>query len=183
MNTICNFPDIDVYLLLFLDLKNIIVISIISRRQYELIIQLDYIKELNQIKKLEPNIYKNIMFPYKNDTHYNIVDYAAKYNCIALIRYLDETISSFVYTCNAIINACKKGHIEVLNWFDKSNYEFLYNDNAINYACLNGHIQVLDWFDKSNYEFLYNNNAITYACLNGHIQNGLINLIMNLCMT
>ena len=185
MNTICNFPDIDIYLLLFLDLKNIIVVSIISKAQYALVTKLDYIKELYQIRNIEPNIYNKIL---RNsniiDTEFNIIDYAAGCNYIALIRYFNESISSFVYTRGAINNACKNGHIEILEWFDKSKYDFIYALSSINNECENAHIEVLDWFDKSKYDFMYNKNAINNACSQGILQYyiGLINLNMNLYM-
>ena len=50
MNTICKIPDIDIYLLKFLDIKTIMTLTRISRDQYELL-SIDFINELRSVKE------------------------------------------------------------------------------------------------------------------------------------
>ena len=130
MNTICNFPDIDVYLLLFLDLKNIIVLSLISKNQNTLISDLDYIKELYKLRHNHPTSYNYGVRNYDSKRMYIgcncIIDMAAKYNYMVLIRHIHNSVTKFEYTYLTIHYATQYGNIEVLQWFDKYGYEFIY---------------------------------------------------------
>ena len=152
MNTICKFPDIDIYLLLFLDLKNTIVVSLISKAQYVLISELDYIKQLYNLRRDNPDIYTIAVTRYDSNPlyfpGYNIIDNASRYNYIALIQHIHDSVTIFEYTYLAIENAIKYGNIGVLEWFDKSEYEFRYNFSIIYTAIANNQLSVLKWFHK-----------------------------------
>ena len=154
MNTICNFPDIDIYLLYYLDIKSMMRLMSTSQNQYNLLSGLEFIKELKSLKDFEK---------------IHIINYAAKYNYLSLIIWIDKSINNFDYNAHAITMASEYANIRILDWFDKSDHEFKYNESAINYASLNGYVDVLEWFDKSDYEFKYNDLAISFASLNGHI--------------
>ena len=49
MNTICKFADIDIYLLYFINIDTILAITEISKDQYILMNNLDFIKQLRTI--------------------------------------------------------------------------------------------------------------------------------------
>lgn len=46
MATICNFPDIDIYLLYYFDIKSITTLIKISKSQYNLLSALPFVQEL-----------------------------------------------------------------------------------------------------------------------------------------
>ena len=125
MNTICKFADIDTYFLYFLDIKTVLKLTTISKEQYILILNLDYVKELYAL--------------VQKHGYYNIIDNAANYNYISLIKKISQfSLWEFKYTEDAINLASGEGHIDVLEWFANSKYEFIYTKDAINFAAGNG---------------------------------------------
>ena len=154
--TICNFRDIDIYLLYFLDFKTITLLIRVSKNQNELLLEQIFIRELYLLKQNEK--------PFKLD---DIIDFAAKYNYMALIKWYDQSTNEFIYTQKAINRASRYGHIKVLEWFRDSKYEFKYSEAAINRASLNGHINLLEWFRDSKYEFKYTVRSINWASEKG----------------
>ena len=158
MTTICNFPDIDIYLLYYLDIKSVIRLSAISKDQHTLLSNLDFIRELHLLKNTLGTQQKNT------------INYASQYNFISILQWMHDSSNEFLYTDNAIDFAALHGHVSVLNWFDKMSdiYEFKYSKYAINWASSKAHIEILEWFDKSKYEFKYDIHAIKNAVMNGH---------------
>ena len=158
MNTICKLADIDIYLLYFIDIKTVIRLLTISKDQNNLIINLDFAKEICAL--MQKYGYK---YGYKK-----IIDISAAHNYISLIKWISESFleeNEFQYTQNAIDNAAACGHIDVLDWFANSKYKFKYSTNAIDFASDYGNIDVLNWFANSKYEFKYTINAIYYALI------------------
>ena len=198
MNTICNFPDINIYLLYYLNITNIMKLTMISKSQNALLLELDFVKELLLLKKpvlhipkytIETDVYGTYIRENKNtDLDYCIVDEAAKNNYLSVIIWMHESINNFNYTEKAI-NATSS--IAVLNWFKDSGLKFKYDKTAVNGAPITklkwlkksgyeflydtdaidnaSSTEVLDWFDKSGYEFKYSANAISNACENGSV--------------
>ena len=56
LNTICKFPDIDIYLLYFIDLTTIANITSLSREQYQIIHEQKFIKELYALMNRQENV-------------------------------------------------------------------------------------------------------------------------------
>lgn len=56
MNTICNFPDIDIYLLYYLDIKTISRLVTISKNQNKLLCNQKFIQEIYALKDKGMNI-------------------------------------------------------------------------------------------------------------------------------
>lgn len=171
MNTICNFPDIDIYLLLFLDLKNTIVVSLISKAQYALISELDHIKQLYNLRCDHKYIYNSAVTHYDADPMhipgFNIIDQAARYNYMALIQHIHDSVTIFDYTCHAIDYATQYGNIAVLEWFDKSAYQFIYSYWIISTAVKNNQLCILKWFYKSKYKVMWT-DALYWAEIYRH---------------
>lgn len=59
MNTIFCCPDLDIYILYYLDLNTIIQLITISKDQNNLLLSCDFIQELNLLKV---NSFRNILF-------------------------------------------------------------------------------------------------------------------------
>ena len=125
MNTICKIADIDIYLLYFLKIKPIFVLSTVSKDENELISKQDSFREMQLIRK-ENKVNKT-----------NIIDLASLYGYISILDWMDKSVCKFMYD-TAIENAACNGHTNILEWFDKSNYKFKYCEWAINKAARNG---------------------------------------------
>ena len=143
---ISSIPDIDIYMLYFLDIKSIMRLATISKDQYVLISNLVFIKDWCKIHCV-----------------HNVIDIAAGFGLISIIKWIDESTNDFIYSSEAIDTASKNGYVWILEWFNNSGYEFKYTCYAIDWACLYGHISILDWFDKSKYEFKYSKGAIDWG--------------------
>lgn len=154
MNTICNFLDIDIYLLSYFDIKSRIQLGILSKGQYEVLFKVDYIRQLILLKR-----------EYQNK---HIVDYAASHNYLELIVWLKEN-NQLKYSIDAITGAAENGHVRVLEWFDKFGTKFVCADYVIELVAKNGHVAVLEWFRKSRYVFGYA-NAVDMAAGNGYVE-------------
>ena len=176
-----TIPDIDIYLLYYLDLQSLLPITLLCKRQNGLLSDQVFIKELRLLKQKHKKVNAN-----------NIISYASRYNYIAIINWVHKSKNKFNYEVYALYKACQYGNIQVLDWFDKYNYmtidkseaskygsdgilkyfgmskyEFKYS-YAIIYACENGHVSILQWFADKNI-FTYDYGAIDAASMNGHI--------------
>ena len=157
MNTVCKILDIDIYLITYLDFKTICNLLMISKTQYSVMFTFDFINELYLLKQ------KYAV------TIFNIIDLAAQYNYLSLIKQIDRSSSKFYYTVNAIDMASAKEYIDILDWFDKSNHEFKYTTYAINAAAMNNSLKTLQWFHESKYDFNYTYTAIDMAAAYGFV--------------
>lgn len=149
MNTICNLPDIDIYLLLFLDIKRIMILNIISKNQNALISELDFIKELRILRSDSKTVYEYLLRNKEFNYGIYLVDYVVKYNHVALLQYIHDSSMNFVYSSCAINFAAEYGNIRILKWFYKYKYEFIWKD-AINVAFYYDRKNILRWLDKHN---------------------------------
>ena len=154
MNTICNFPDIDIHLLYFLDTTSVLTLSTISKNQHTLMLSLDFVKELRTI------VQKYNIFNYK----FGFIDYAVKHNFLSLIKWFAASINKFSYNDFAMNCAATNGDIQILQWFSESRYEFIYDKSTIGRAARAGNVNVLEWFDKSKHEFIYYSNNLINEC-------------------
>ena len=117
MATLFNFPDIDIYLLYYLDIQSIMRLAMVTKDN--LIFNLNFVIQLRQIKK------QSIV---------DIINYSCSYNYLSLIIWIHESVNEFKYEKWAINYAAAHGNIDVLEWFDKSSYKILYDKNAINWG-------------------------------------------------
>ena len=149
MNTICKFVDIDTYLLYFIDIKTVISLITISKDQYNHMINLDFVKQLCSLVQKHECI--------------NIIDNAAFYNYLSLIKWISESSvweNEFKYSSYAIAYAADKGYVDILQWFAKSKHEFKYTAYAIDIALIEHKLESLKWFDESKYEIKYSPKII-----------------------
>ena len=142
-NTICKCSDIDIYLLYFIELEEMIKLTILSTEQYQIMHKQQFIKELFIINGTD--FRKKICTLFISS--FNIIDYASLDNYIVLIKYIYESVNEFKYTKNAINYASYNNHINILDWFAEiscstdnfnSKYEFKYDRNTISFAAYNG---------------------------------------------
>ena len=124
-NTICGIPDIDIYLLSYLDIVTIGNLISVSR-DYSIVENTDFYRELRLLKQYHEDILVG-----------DIVDYACKYNFLTLIKWIYKSANDFDYSKNAISMAASNGHIRIFNWFI-SICGFIYDNKAINLASANG---------------------------------------------
>lgn len=99
---IVSIPDIDIYILYYLDIKSVTSLGTISKSSNVLISNVQFMKEFYLLN----NIY--------DINKFNIIQYASKHNYIALIKYMDESTNDFIYTIDAIDLATYYGHLPVL---------------------------------------------------------------------
>lgn len=145
--TICNFPDLDVYLLYYLDIKTIFQLMLISKNQYNLLSKQDFIQQLCLLKR-------------KNIKIFEIIEYACKYNYLELIKWIDASVNEFLYDPWAINAAALLSNISILDWFKNSNHIFIYTKTTILSLFSDGNIEVLKWFRDSGYDLLYNEEEL-----------------------
>ena len=159
MSTICNFSDVDIYILYYLDIGSILKLNTLSTKQNILISNQQFVKEIRQLKQKYKNINKN-----------NIIDYACKKNYISILEWVHNSINDFRYTVYSIIWASGNGYMSILEWLYKSGYEIKYSDTVICEASCNGNLNILVWLDKIGYDFrYYGEYCIDQAAENGHV--------------
>ena len=90
MNTVCKIADIDIYLLYFLKIKTIFVLSTVTKDENELILKQDFIREL-QLMRQEYKINKT-----------NIIDEASLRGYISILEWMDKSVCKFIYSTYAI---------------------------------------------------------------------------------
>ena len=79
MNTICKISDIDIYILYFLKIKTIFVLSTITKEENELISKQDFIREMKQLRQE----YKMKKYFIKK---YFIIDLASQYRYVSILQ-------------------------------------------------------------------------------------------------
>ena len=151
--------DTELYLLSFLDIDSILILSLSCKNEHNLL--------------LEQCFFKNILILihqyHKEKLINNIIDIASKHNYVSILDWSKNYNRQFRYTNNAIDLASYNGHVNILDWFKNSGFEFKYTNNAIDWASYYGHVNILDWFKNSDFEFKYTNDAIDMASKNGHV--------------
>ena len=90
MNTICKFLDIDIYLLYFLKLKTIFVLSTVTKDENELISKQDFFREM-QILRQKHKVNK-----------YNIIELVSRYGYISILEWIDKSENEIIYDSSAI---------------------------------------------------------------------------------
>ena len=113
--------DLDIYLLNFLDIKSILILSSISKKHRDNFSNMKLYIDIKEILKKES--FQSLIA----DT----VCMACKYCSIALLEWFKNSGYEFKYTSDAIDSASENGHIAILQWFKNSGYEFKYTSNAI----------------------------------------------------
>lgn len=121
MNTLLHLPDVETYLLYYLDIRTIIRLTSISKDQYTLLTNIKFVSELRIMRKTK-----------------NIVGTASQKGFITVLNWLDSSINKFIYTPVSTILASEMGHVHILDWFDKSRHQFIYSNCAITVAAANG---------------------------------------------
>ena len=97
MNTVCKIADIDIYLLYFLKIKTIFVLSTITKDENELISKQDFFREMQILRK------GNIV------NKFNIIDIASQYGYISILKWMDKSVCKFKYSTYAIYHAARNG--------------------------------------------------------------------------
>ena len=134
--------DLDIYLLNFLDIKSILILSSISKKHRDNFSNMKLYMDIREISKKE--LFQSLIA----DT----IRVACKYCSIALLVWFKNSGYEFKYTAGAINLASNNGDVAVLQWFKNSGYEFKYTSNAIDWASFHGHVAILEWFKNSGYE-------------------------------
>ena len=101
MNTICPIPDIDTYLLYYLDIKTIMRLTTISKDQHILLSNITPIKEIKLINlSVNANHLNNIS---------NLIYFAAYHGYLSLIQWIHESKHLFKYDKHAVNAAAGNG--------------------------------------------------------------------------
>ena len=175
---ITGFYDSDIKLIKFLDLADIINLSIVNCSLNELVISSKIYPEIIQLKKIKKDniliccyckgliqVLKNYYRNGKNILTGCGLDLASASNHIIILDWFKNSGLKFKYSKSAIDLASENNHVAILDWFKNSDFEFKfkYSEWAIDHASEYGHVVILDWFKKSNFEFKYSEWAINYA--------------------
>ena len=109
---IIGLVDLDIYLLNFLDLKSILNLSLISKKQKLFMLGIPLFNDINDLIKKES---------WKNLSE-NIVNISSKHARISILDWLKNSGFEFNYTMYAINRASVNGHTNVLEWFKKNGF-------------------------------------------------------------
>lgn len=157
MNTIFNHPDIDSYLLYFLDIKTIVHMAILSKNQYSL---------------LQENLSE--LFLAQNNNIKYIINYAAENNCIRLLRWVHDSVHKFLYSNITINVAALNGNCEVLDWL-YCNYKIYTITNnfcaerIFSNAARKNHMCVLQWCHEHGFKSDNIHPVVYEACRNENL--------------
>ena len=144
MSTILNHPDLDIYLLYYLDIRTIIDMASVSRA-------------LNILFKNTPFIYE--LYLTKNDKNNSlccsieyIINVAVQNNYVNLLQWIHSSVHIFIYSPLTINLAALYGHYNILEWLYNAKYHLQYSQRTIANAVIRNHIGVLDWIRLCGYD-------------------------------
>lgn len=123
--------ELDIYLLYYLDIKTVFTISAISKYQYELITNQQFVKDLSILKE-----------------NTKIIDYALQNNYISILQWFDESVNEINYDILSVGWVVWYGYIEILDWLKKNKCEFNHDDCLIRKA-IQYYPNVAQWFKKN----------------------------------
>ena len=153
MHTLFIIPDIDCHLLYYLDVRSIMNLASISKAEFKLISNLDFIKEIAIIKK-------------KKITECNIIYYAETYGFLSILKWCNNIIVNLFFNANdtdetiydkliCLDNSDKKNtiinHNKILQWFIDSGSNFEHSNIDIVLALKNNNIKILELLFKFNF--------------------------------
>ena len=170
--------DICEYITNFLDLKNLINTSKISKYYYNLINTFPLMEEINCYKKKYLD-HQSDFFKYTlSKKPLKIFEYCCENGWLNFAKYIFKNYKLNICFFNSwiFVIVCKNGYLEMAKWLLNVKQEFYlpiridqFDDWAFRYSCIGGHIKICQWLSSLDNKYYFeekNGKIINYKIKN-----------------